>query len=178
MSCAPHDGIGRLRFQPIERLATRRCCGLDLESLGWEQSRRWWIKSCQLWPRKWGDNLIIFEKITVGFWVVDHIETHPGVYSQWLVKYLRRLQWLVICSTLIIGFLPWLCNLMIPFRWKKKTMTSGKITVCYGKSPWLIGKSSINGPFSIANCEFAGEQPKYMVECIASLHEIGSQILG
>ena len=27
---------------------------------------------------------------------------------------------------------------------------SGKLTVCYGKSPSLIGKSTINGPFSIA----------------------------
>ena len=30
---------------------------------------------------------------------------------------------------------------------------SGKLTVCYGKSPFLMGKSTIStGPFSIANC--------------------------
>jgi len=29
-------------------------------------------------------------------------------------------------------------------------LPSGKLTVCYGKPPFLIGKPSINGPFSIA----------------------------
>ena len=29
---------------------------------------------------------------------------------------------------------------------------SGKLTFCYGKSPFLMGKSTINGPFSIAFC--------------------------
>jgi hypothetical protein len=29
-------------------------------------------------------------------------------------------------------------------------LPSGYLTVCHGKSPWLIGKPSINGPFSMA----------------------------
>ena len=35
---------------------------------------------------------------------------------------------------------------------EKKNIPSGELTVCYGKSPFLMGKSTINGPFSIANC--------------------------
>jgi hypothetical protein len=31
-------------------------------------------------------------------------------------------------------------------------LPSGKLTVCYWKSSSLIGKSTINGKFSIANC--------------------------
>ena len=34
---------------------------------------------------------------------------------------------------------------------------SGKLTVCYGKSPFLMGKLTIStGPFSIAFCMFTG----------------------
>ena len=33
-------------------------------------------------------------------------------------------------------------------------LPSGKHTKNYGKSPFSMGKSTINGPFSIANCEF------------------------
>ena len=29
-------------------------------------------------------------------------------------------------------------------------LPSGKLTVCYGKSPFSMGKSTINGPFSMA----------------------------
>jgi hypothetical protein len=29
-------------------------------------------------------------------------------------------------------------------------LISGYLTVCHGKSPFLIGKPSINGPFSMA----------------------------
>ena len=31
-------------------------------------------------------------------------------------------------------------------------LPSGKLTVCYGKSPCLMGTSTIKWPFSIANC--------------------------
>jgi len=33
-------------------------------------------------------------------------------------------------------------------------LPSGKHTKNYGKSPFLMGKSTINGPFSIAFCMF------------------------
>ena len=35
-------------------------------------------------------------------------------------------------------------------NWLKGNLPSGELTVCNGKSPFLIGKPSINGPFSIA----------------------------
>ena len=37
-------------------------------------------------------------------------------------------------------------------RWEKADLLSGKRVHNYGKSPFLMGKSTINVPFSIANC--------------------------
>ena len=42
------------------------------------------------------------------------------------------------------------------FFQKATTIPSGKLTVCYGKSPCLMEKSTINGTFSIAFCMTRG----------------------
>ena len=39
---------------------------------------------------------------------------------------------------------------------------SGKLTVCYGKSPFFIGKSTIDGPFSIAMLVYRRVTPVIM----------------
>jgi len=41
------------------------------------------------------------------------------------------------------------CSLLLSWQ-KKKLLPSGYLTVRHGKSPCLIGKPSINGPFSMA----------------------------
>ena len=55
----------------------------------------------------------------------------------------------------------WIMMFMANLRWFRRNQTypyklSGKLTVCELDKLWkittLIGKSTINGPFSIANC--------------------------
>ena len=44
---------------------------------------------------------------------------------------------------------------------------SGKLTVCYGKSPFSMGKSAINGPFSIAACMFTRGYIHHMIAIVS-----------
>ena len=48
-------------------------------------------------------------------------------------RQVAEIQWFMVSKTL-----------------RSPNVLSGELTVCNGKSPFLIGKPSINGPFSIA----------------------------
>ena len=75
---------------------------------------------------------------------VQNVETHciliviPELGASWLVDFCnvtaacRQVGWLVCTHPSLVG------------------VPAGNPTFCYGKSPFLKGKSSINGPFSIA----------------------------
>ena len=53
--------------------------------------------------------------------------------------------------------------------WK---LPSGELTCCHGKSPFLIGKPSINGSFSIAFCRFTRGYNKMLAEDHTWCHQI------
>ena len=71
----------------------------------------------------------------------------------------------------------------LPMKTAKGSLSdipSGKLTNSYGKSPFLMGKSTINGPCSIANCQITRgyQSPVHEVRNTPEMHLATPECMG